>query len=35
MRWDQVGSVLTADSWNEKKLAQYAQEAYELGKAIK
>lgn len=34
MRWDQVGSVLAADSWNEKKLAQHAQEAYELGKNI-
>lgn len=34
MRWEQVGSVLAADSWNEKKLAQHTQEAFELGKNI-
>ena len=35
MRWEQSGSVLAADSWNAKKLAQHAEEAYQLGKNIK
>ncbi|WP_242362073.1 flavodoxin family protein [Limosilactobacillus antri] len=34
MRWQPVGSVLAADSWNEQKLAQHVQEAYTLGKGI-
>lgn len=34
MRWEQVGAVLAADSWNEQKLAHHAQEAYQLGKKI-
>lgn len=34
MRWDRIGDVLAADSWNEKKLQQHQQEAYELGKNI-
>lgn len=35
MRWQPVGSVLAADSWNAQKLAKHVQEAFELGKAIK
>ena len=35
MRWEQSGSILAADSWNAKKLAQHAEEAYQLGKNIK
>ncbi len=35
MRWDKVGSVLAADSWNEQKLAKHDEEAYDLGKSIR
>ncbi len=35
MRWDKVGSVLAADSWNEQKLAKHVEEAYDLGKSIR
>lgn len=34
MRWKQIGRVLAADSWNAEKLAQHADEAYQLGKSI-
>ncbi len=35
MRWDKVGSVLAADSWDEQKLAKHVEEAYDLGKSIR
>lgn len=35
MRWDKVGEVLTADSWNNQKLAKHVEEAYQLGKTVK
>lgn len=35
MRWPLAGQVYADDSWNEAKLAKYAQEAYELGKQMK
>ncbi|MBD5807281.1 flavodoxin family protein [Limosilactobacillus walteri] len=34
MRWNKVGSVLAADSWNEQKLAKHVAEAYDLGQSI-
>ncbi|MBB1078739.1 flavodoxin family protein [Limosilactobacillus sp. STM2_1] len=35
MRWEHVGSVLAADSWNDAKLAKHVDEAYRLGKSVK
>lgn len=35
MRWDKVGGVLAADSWNEQKLTNHVEEAYDLGKSIR
>ena len=35
MRWDKVGEVLAADSWNNQKLAKHVEEAYQLGKTVK
>ena len=35
MRWDKVGEVLAADSWNNQKLAKHVEEAYQLGKRVK
>ena len=35
MRWDKVGEVLAADSWNSQKLAKHVEEAYQLGKTVK
>lgn len=35
MRWPSLGDVYADDSWNEAKLAQFAQQAYEIGKNIK
>ena len=34
MRWQPVGSVLAADSWNEAKLSRHIQEVYALGRSI-
>ncbi len=34
MRWDKVGEVLAADSWNNQKLAKHVEEAYQLGKTV-
>ena len=35
MRWDKVGEVLAADSWNSQKLAKHVEEVYQLGKTVK
>lgn len=35
MRWPSLGDVYADDSWNEQKLAQFAQQAYQIGKQIK
>ncbi len=34
MRWPLVGKALAADSWNEAKLAQHVEAAYQLGRKI-
>lgn len=35
MRWPSLGDVYADDSWNESKLKQFDQQAYEIGKKIK
>ena len=34
MRWPSLGDVYADDSWNERKLANFAQQAYQIGQQI-
>lgn len=35
MRWQMIDEIYADDSWNDQKLAKFAQKAYKLGKSIK
>ncbi|QMU08299.1 flavodoxin family protein [Levilactobacillus suantsaii] len=35
MRWPSLGDIYADDSWNQRKLAVYVQQAHDLGQSIK